>query len=158
MMLSVMYMIILETVRHVTITYNLGDLADWVSAIGTISAVILSLYLASKRNRPKLSFDIDRDGFAFVYNKSFNPVELIEKGKKEVLPLEPLDRSIKNLRSNNPFNNEVCGVHYDQTKKINKLKYTDIISGSHYKVIVYLKNDIWHIKQYRIFANRFLII
>lgn len=64
MMLSVMYMIILETVKHITVTYNLGDLADWVSAIGTISAVILSLYLASKRNRPKLSFDIDRDGVA----------------------------------------------------------------------------------------------
>lgn len=134
-------MIILETVKHITVTYNLGDLADWVSAIGTISAVILSLYLASKRNRPKLSFDIDRDGFAFVYNKSFTPVELIEKGEKNVLPLEPLDRSIKNLRSNNPFNNEVCGVHYDQTKKINKLKYTDIISGSHYKVIIYSKKS-----------------
>lgn len=157
-MLSVMYMIILETVRHVTVTYDLGNLADWVSAIGTISAVILSLYLASRRNRPRLSFDIDNDGFAFVYNKSFNPVELVKKGSSDLLPLEPLERNIKSLISKNPFNNEVCGVQYNRHKKVNKLKYTDIISGSHYKVIIYSKKSKWYIKQYRIFANRFIAL
>ena len=42
--LRVMYMIVLEAAKHVTVTYNLGNLADWVSAVGTVSAVIVALF------------------------------------------------------------------------------------------------------------------
>ena len=37
-------MIVLEAAKHVTVTYNLGNLADWVSAVGTVSAVIVALF------------------------------------------------------------------------------------------------------------------
>lgn len=36
-------MVMLEITRH--ITYNLGNLADWLSAIGTIAAVVVALFL-----------------------------------------------------------------------------------------------------------------
>lgn len=42
--LRVMYMIVLEAAKHATVTYNLGNLADWLSAIGTIAAVIVALF------------------------------------------------------------------------------------------------------------------
>ena len=49
-----MMFLAVTTVRQVNITYNLGDLADWVSAIGTVAAVVVSLYLANRRYKPKL--------------------------------------------------------------------------------------------------------
>lgn len=42
-------MLVLETVRHINITYDLGNIADWVSAIATSVAVIVAL-LFNRRN------------------------------------------------------------------------------------------------------------
>lgn len=47
-------MILLETIHRVNVTYNLGNLADWVSAIATLAAVFVSLYLANRKNKPFL--------------------------------------------------------------------------------------------------------
>lgn len=99
---------------------------------------------------------MDSDGFAFVYNKSFQPVELM--CGFEVLPLEPLSAKIKDLKSKAPFNNEVCGVSYDRNKKITRRKYIDIISGHRYKIIIYKRKGRWQIKQYFLFANRYIHI
>ena len=71
-----MYMIILETVRHVTVTYDLGNLADWVSALATVAAVIVSLYLANYRDRPKILITFSDKNDCRVTNKGFRPVEL----------------------------------------------------------------------------------
>lgn len=35
------------------VVYDLGNLAEWLTAVGTISAVITSLYLASANKKPK---------------------------------------------------------------------------------------------------------
>ncbi|ARN89125.1 hypothetical protein AZI09_00240 [Levilactobacillus brevis] len=40
---------------------NLGSLADWLSAIGTIGAVIVSLFLANRKDRPKFSIVLVRN-------------------------------------------------------------------------------------------------
>ena len=37
-------MVILEAIKNITITYDLGNLADWISAIGTVAAVIVALF------------------------------------------------------------------------------------------------------------------
>lgn len=47
---------LLDIVGRVNVTYNLGDMADWVSAIGTLLAVITSVYLANRHRKPFLSF------------------------------------------------------------------------------------------------------
>lgn len=47
-------MILLETIHRVNITYNLGSLADWLSAIATLAAVLVSLYLANRKPKPFL--------------------------------------------------------------------------------------------------------
>lgn len=36
------------------VTYDLGSVADWLSAIGTIGAVIVALYLAHKDRKPRV--------------------------------------------------------------------------------------------------------
>lgn len=47
-------MLMLETIKHVNITYNLGNITSWLSAAGTIAAVVVSLYLANRKPRPFL--------------------------------------------------------------------------------------------------------
>lgn len=47
-------MIVLETIHHINVTYNLGNLADWLSAIATLAAVFVSLYLANRKPKPFL--------------------------------------------------------------------------------------------------------
>lgn len=37
-------MVVLEAVKNITVTYDLGNLADWVSAIGTVAAVVVALF------------------------------------------------------------------------------------------------------------------
>lgn len=52
-------MLMLETIKHVNITYNLGNITSWLSAAGTIAAVIVSLYLARHKGTPFLTFQAD---------------------------------------------------------------------------------------------------
>ncbi|PEG95482.1 hypothetical protein CP361_00565 [Lactobacillus sp. UMNPBX10] len=59
-----MMFLAVTTVRQVNITYNLGDLADWVSAIGTVAAVVVSLCLANRRYKPKIVI-------TFIWTKQF---------------------------------------------------------------------------------------
>lgn len=103
--LAVMYMIILEIVKHITITYNLGDLADWVSAIGTMLAVITSIYLANRKRKPFLVFythfepkytgkgaENMRDNYDFlivgITNYSDHPVVLVPKRHSDILNVQ----------------------------------------------------------------------
>lgn len=37
-------MVVLEAVKNITVTYDLGNLADWISAIGTVAAVVVALF------------------------------------------------------------------------------------------------------------------
>ncbi|WP_443660467.1 hypothetical protein [Clostridium algidicarnis] len=75
------------------IIYDLGNIADWLSAIGTISAVIVALYLAKRDVKPKLkviskfSYLVDSiNGFSTepfqlsveVVNQGLVPVSLTE--------------------------------------------------------------------------------
>lgn len=162
MMLSVMYMILLETVRHVTITYNLGGLADWISAIGTVAAVVVSLYLASHKNKPRLRFfirDPKDDGAFGVQNKSYNPVELELKWGNQsfLLSLNPMGKEVTDLLSDDPFGYDtiILGIHTPDQKDNHstvKLRAYDRISGSHYKIIFYFKDNQWFARQYHIFA------
>lgn len=38
----------------VEIIYNLGNISDWLTAIGTIGAVIIALYLSNKDRKPRV--------------------------------------------------------------------------------------------------------
>ena len=35
------------------VVYDLGNIADWLSAIGTVGAVVVALYLANREKKPK---------------------------------------------------------------------------------------------------------
>ena len=48
-------MIILETVKYITLNYDVGNIADWLSGFGTVLAVIVSLYLAKHKATPFLT-------------------------------------------------------------------------------------------------------
>lgn len=49
-------MIILEATKYINVTYNLGDLAEWFSAVGTMLAVVTSICLANRKRKPFLVF------------------------------------------------------------------------------------------------------
>jgi len=91
------------------VTLELGNLASWFSAIATISAAIISLYIASNKNKPIIKIKPDLKGGVLkdlsnkdsqilnlitfkVDNKSIVPVEVWQcgfievKGIKKVLP------------------------------------------------------------------------
>ena len=56
-----------------------GSVADWVSGIGTFAAVIVSLYLANHRKRPRIIFApkiYDGNWYIIVYNPDYEPVFL----------------------------------------------------------------------------------
>lgn len=139
-----------------------GSIADWLGTIGTLAAVVVSLYLANRGNKPMLYFYIQnqKDGGSFgVQNKSYNPVELeIKWGKQQfMLPLPPIGKEINDLIDDNPFNGDYInlGIHDYQNKNSKepvKLKGYDRVSASHYKVYFYRKNNKWIVKQYKLFA------
>ena len=71
------------------VMYNLGPIVDWVEAIGTLAAVIVSLWLALRRKKEKLSIHSEYlNGsyyFWIVNNSEFNvSIELI--GIREYIP------------------------------------------------------------------------
>jgi hypothetical protein len=56
--------------------YDFGNVADWISALGTISAVIVALYLASRERKPR-AFVSSNVGYA-VYEGgiSEDPIQI----------------------------------------------------------------------------------
>ena len=82
---GVMNVLMLETVKHINVTYNLGNLADWLSAIGTIAAVAVSLYLANRKPKP---FLIIR-AFYFPEEKAERtPEGILVKGLEENITIQ----------------------------------------------------------------------
>lgn len=56
-----------------------GSVADWVSGIGTFAAVIVSLYLANRKKRPRIIFApkiYNGNWYIIVYNPDYEPVFL----------------------------------------------------------------------------------
>lgn len=140
---------------------NFGSVAEWLGSIGTLAAVIVSLYLANRGNKPTLYFyieDQDKGGSFGVQNKSFNPVELEMKWgcQSYMLPLGPIGKEISDLMSDNPFNGDFIdlGIHEvgNESHDPVKLKGYDRVSNSRYKVYFNYRNGNWHAKQYKLFA------
>ncbi len=77
---------------------ELGSLADWVSGLGTIVAVIVSLYLASRWNKDYIRFSMDGNRLN-ISNLSNDEVKLaiqqgseyLEVGPKYVMSLRPVN-------------------------------------------------------------------
>lgn len=148
-------MILMETVKHVTVMYNLGDLADWVSAIATVAAVIVSLYLANRRDKPRIliTFTNKKQDYCRITNKSFQPVELRIKlpGDKHYspFPLPPRRNEIVNMKDEQPFNKDYMMFAFSPKDKLAlKSSGIDIASNSKYYFIFYKTGNYWWIKQY----------
>ena len=145
----------METVRHITVTYNLGDLADWVSALATVAAVIVSLYLANRRDKPRILITfIDRkQDICRITNKSSQPVELKLKlsGEKSYssFPVPPRRNEVIDLRDEQPFNKDYITFEFSpKGRLLLKAKAIDIASNSKYYFIFYKIGDYWWINQY----------
>lgn len=148
-------MILMETVKQVNVTYNFGDLADWVSALATAAAVIVSLYLANRRDKPRIliTFINRSQDTCRITNKSSQPVELrlILPGEKHysAFPLPPRKNEISNMKDDQPFNNDyMMFVFTPKDRLLMKSKGIDIASGSRYYFIFYKVKNYWWIKQY----------
>lgn len=150
-------MIILEVVKHITVTYDLGNIADWVSALATFLAVIVSLYLANRRDLPKIHFSIlKKDDAIRITNKSYQIVELmlkVDDDKKYIkIGLPPLKKENPNMRDEEPFNHDMIVLHIrNNGKVVHKIRGYDLITNARYHAIFYKKNDEWTVKQYSLF-------
>jgi hypothetical protein len=76
--------------NSVRIIYNLGSVVDWVEAIGTVGAVVVSLWLALSRRKEKLSIHWEYFNGSYYFwianNSAFNvSIELV--GIREYVPL-----------------------------------------------------------------------
>lgn len=149
-------MIFMETVKYVSITYNFGDLADWVSALATVAAVIVSLYLANKRNKPRIIITFSKEGsvvFGKLTNKSHNPIELRlklpnQKGFSK-FNLPPINGSIYRFDNNQPFNNDdIMFSLTTNNEKILTAKGYDLVSGSKYHFLFFYAEEHWFSKEY----------
>lgn len=153
-------MIVLETVKHVTITYNLGDLADWASAIGTFLAVAVSLYLANRRNRPHIWIEFTGGKYVScrLTNKSFRPVELKLKLPGDsfytYFPLPPMKDQIQNLREDQVFQKDHISFTFSpKDESMLSAKGFDIVTMSRYYFIFYKDKDKWKVKQFKHFIT-----
>lgn len=160
MLVGDLYMLMLETVKHVTITYNLGDLADWVSAIGTFLAVAVSLYFANKRDRPHIWIELTGDKYknCRLTNKSFQPVELQLKRPGDsyytYFPLPPMKNRIQNFKDSQVFQNDYIAFAFSpKDKSILSAKGFDIVTMSKYYFAFYKDEDKWKIKQLKNFIT-----
>lgn len=48
------------------VVYDLGNIADWVSAIGTVSAVVVALYLANRDKKPRAKVS---SSYSYAFNQ-----------------------------------------------------------------------------------------
>lgn len=91
------------------ITYDIGSLTDWFSAIGTLAAVIVALYLARRRRKPLAHVKADIAHYVSsngqIYDKKIS-AKIINIGEM-------------------PFTVEACSV---ETKKKQWIAFAD---GSH---------------------------
>ena len=70
----------------VQIVYQLGEITDWISAIGTLGAVIIALYLARREHKPRAKvsaafsyyvYDTGIDNKPFAVSVSITNVGLV---------------------------------------------------------------------------------
>lgn len=155
-----MYMLMLETVKHVTITYNLGNLASWISAAGTFTAVLTSLYLANRQSRPHIWLDFVGDNYrdCRITNKSFRPVELKLRlpgeNHYEYFPLPPMKDQIQDLRDDQAFQKDHITFSFSsEDKTILSARGFDIVTMSKYYFAFYKDKDKWIIKQFKHFVT-----
>ncbi len=168
-----MYMIILEATKYVNVTYNLGDLAEWFSVIATLAAVAVSLYLANRKDRPRINFDIHTENgqlMLTVINISFRPVFLeVKYGKindnrksRGRAALNPLKNKadIKDLVETNPYagSEYIYGLGSDKNQTARLFFAKDIISGANYKIMIIPKNGQWKLVQYRFAIGKFILL
>lgn len=92
------------------ITYDLGNLADWLAALGTISAVIVALYLSRKDEKPRA-----RVKSTFSYGVTYD-------GKMTEHPIH-ISMEIVNI-GKVPINLEECTVSPSMFSK-EKMYFTD---------------------------------
>lgn len=147
----------METVRHITVTYSLGDLADWVSAFATVAAVMFSLYLSNhvKKSKIFITFTDKSQVNCRITNKSFRPVELKlkepGKNKYDLFGLPPMIDHIVNIKDSQPFNKDYMSFTFQpkDNKTILKSKGIDMVTNNKYYFIFFKSKDNWRIKQYR---------
>lgn len=152
----IMFNLGVTTVKQVTITYNLGNLADWVSAIATLSAVIVSLYLSNKHDRPRivLSFMDNEQDTCRITNKSSQPVELrlsLSNGNKNMkFAIPPIQEQITSIKNDQPFNKDYMIFMFNsKSNKMVTAKGVDLVSNAKYHFLFFKKNGDWQIKEYR---------
>ena len=142
-----------------------GSVADWVSGIGTFAAVIVSLYLANHRKRPRIIFEpkiYDGNWYIIVYNPDYEPVFLNFTGdintetKNKTIYLESLAKTetyqyipiIFNKYQNIPiiFNKyQITFNKYQKYQTIANVKVKEVASKHNYYLTLVTKENMIYV-------------
>lgn len=121
-----------------------GSLADWASVFGTISAAIVSLFLANHKKRPKLIYDprfrIEINNWTLVvYNPGYEPVFLnftgdvnVENKKNKTIYLESYAKVERY---------EEIPIIFNKEKNIAKVKIREAVSKHNYYLTLVIKEN-----------------
>lgn len=156
-------MTIILVLKATSVIYDFGSLSSWISAFGTVAAVITSLSLANRRTRPKILLKIEGGNqdpikpYFRIVNKSPFPVEFMlkfpNKNNYYKFPLEPMRSTIQNMKDSEPFNTDHSYFMLPSDKKdVVFANGCDIISGAKYYFLFCRKDDLWYVKQYRFYV------
>lgn len=78
------------------VVYDLGKITDWLSSIGTISAVVVALYLSKKDTRPKAKvnskFSYEVNGSHISRSPIYISLEIVNQG---LIPIHLTECSIQ---------------------------------------------------------------
>lgn len=118
-----------------------GSVADWVSGIGTFVAVIVSLYLANHKKRPKLIFKPlfnDKNECELeVYNPGYEPVMLNFIGDTNGGNL----RYLESYSHFEPYSRVSIKFKFKNEKGTAKIKITELVTGYRYYLTIYLEEN-----------------
>lgn len=120
-----------------------GSVADWVSGIGTFVAVVVSLYLANRRKRPKLIYDPRfrneiNSWTLVVYNPEYEPVFLNFTGDVNV---ESKNKTIYLESYAKVKRYEEIPIIFNKEKNIAKVKVREVVSKHNYYLTLVIKEN-----------------
>ena len=120
-----------------------GSVADWASAVGTILAVGISLYLANHKKRPKLIYDPRfrneiNSWTLVVYNPEYEPAFLNFTGDINV---ENKNKTIYLESYAKAKRYEEIPIIFNKEKNIAKIKVREAASKHNYYLTLVIKEN-----------------
>jgi hypothetical protein len=132
------------------VIYDLGNIADWLSGIGTIAAVITALYLAKRESKPKARVTANFGHYVDANGVSDEPMQVsVEIVNQGLIPIYLSECSIRDGKSRLVF---LDGSHIVK-QLLNPGEYYEHILNYQEIKIYFMKKGIKKLKTFAYFKD-----